>query len=309
MLFLPSWLFPRMGSGDYVTVQDAVDAVPGNNTEPVEIYVKNGVYKEVVKVPADKRFITKIGESAENTILSYDNYAKKSKPEGGTYGTSGSASVFLYASDFTAKNLTMQNTFDESTVEGGSQAVAVHTRGERMAFYNVRFIGNQDTLLANSGSQHFNKCYIEGDVDFIFGVARAVFDDCDIVSVDRGSSTNNGYITAASTNITEPYGFLFVNSRLKSEAAEGTVYLGRPWHPGGDPNAIASVVFKNSELGAHIHKDGWTDMSGFSAKDARFYEYQNSGPGASITRRQLTDEEAKLYTVENVLRGWNPKQQ
>ncbi|MGM7722723.1 pectate lyase [Metabacillus sp. Hm71] len=295
------------GNGDYKTVQAAVDAVPANNPQPVEIFVKNGVYKEVIKVPADKPFISLVGESAKKTILTYDNYAKKQRPEGGTYGTSGSASVFIYANDFTAKNLTMENSFDESLVEGGSQAVAVYARGERLAFHNVRFIGNQDTLLAHSGTQYYHQCYIEGDVDFIFGGARAVFEDCEIVSVDRGSSTNNGYITAASTNISEPYGFLFLNSRLKSEAADGTVYLGRPWHPGGDPNAIASVVFKNCELGAHIHEEGWTDMSGFSAKDARFYEYQNTGPGVNLDRPQLTDEEAKEYTVENVLKGWNPK--
>ncbi|WP_083652540.1 pectate lyase [Bacillus sp. MRMR6] len=296
------------GSGDYDTVQKAIDAVPDNNTEPVEIFIKNGTYKEVVRVPANKPFISLIGESAENTILTYDNYAKKARPEGGTYGTSGSASVYLYASDFTAKNVTMENSFDESTVEGGSQAVAVYTRGDRMKFDHVRFLGNQDTLYANGGTQYFSNCYIEGDVDFIFGAARAVFDNCDIVSLDRGSSTNNGYITAASTNINDPYGFLFINSRLISEAAEGTVYLGRPWHPGGDPNAIASVVFMNCELGAHIQQEGWTDMSGFSAKDARFYEYKNEGPGVNLDRPQLTDEEAANYTVENVLKGWNPLQ-
>lgn len=295
------------GSGDYQTVQAAIDAVPANNTSPVEIFIKNGVYKEVVKVPANKPLITLAGESAEKTILTYDNYAKKERPEGGTYGTSGSASVYLYANDFSAKNMTMENSFDERLVEGGSQAVAVYTRGERMKFHNVRFIGNQDTLYVNDGTQYFTNCYIEGDVDFIFGGARAVFEDCEIVSVDRGSETNNGYITAASTDINEPYGFLFINSRLTSKAADGTVYLGRPWHPGGDPNAIASVVFKNSELGPHIHQEGWTDMSGFSAKDARFYEYQNEGSGANLSRPQLTDEEAKHYTIENVLDGWNPK--
>ncbi len=298
----------KKGNGDYQTVQSAIDAVPANNPSPVEIFIKNGVYKEVVKVPANKPFITLVGESVKKTILTYDNYAKKERPEGGTYGTSGSASIYLYANDFTAKNMTMENSFDERLVEGGSQAVAVYTRGDRMKFHNVRFIGNQDTLYVNDGTQYFHKCYIEGDVDFIFGGARAVFEDCEIVSVDRGSKTNNGYITAASTDINEPYGFLFINSRLTSEAADGTVYLGRPWHPGGDPHAIASVVFKNSKLGAHIHQEGWTDMSGFSAKDARFFEYQNSGPGANLSRPQLTDEEATLYTVENVLDGWNPKE-
>lgn len=124
--------------------------------------------------------------------------------------------------------------------------------------------------------------------------------------MNRGSSTDNGYISAASTHINEPYGFLFLNNKFTSSAAPGTVYLGRPWHPGGDPDAIASVVFKNNDLGAHIHPEGWTDMSGFSAKDARFHEYQNKGPGANPDRPQLTEEEAEAVTIENVLKGWNP---
>ncbi|XEC96645.1 pectate lyase [Paenibacillus tarimensis] len=310
LLAIPSILtVAKDGSGDYSTVQQAIDAVPQNNTQPVEIRIMNGVYKEVVTVPANKPFISLIGESAENTVITYDNYAGRERPIGGTYGTSGSASLFLYGSDFTAMNLTMENSFDEKANPDvqGTQAVAVHTRGERMIFRNVRFIGNQDTLLVNAGSSYFYECYVEGDVDFIFGAGRAVFENSDIKSLDRGSATNNGYITAASTSINQPYGFLFINSRLISDAAAGTVYLGRPWHPGGDPSAIASVVFMNCELGQHIHTQGWTDMSGFSYKDARFYEYNNSGPGVAIneSRTQLSDEEAAQYTVENVL-GWSP---
>ncbi|WP_199620690.1 pectate lyase [Paenibacillus alkalitolerans] len=305
---LPSRLVvAKDGSGDYTAVQAAVDAVQANNTERVEIYIKNGVYKEVVTVPANKPFITMIGESAEGAVITYDNYASRDRPTGGTYGTSGSASMFVNGTDFTAKNLTIENSFDESA--GGSQAVALNVRGERHKFINVRFIGNQDTLLTNGGTQYFYQCYIEGDVDFIFGGSRAVFEECVIHSLDRGSSTNNGYITAASTMITEPYGYLILNSKLTSDAAPGTVWLGRPWHPGGNPDAIASVVYMNTEMGAHINPIGWTDMSGFSAADARFYEYKNYGPGAVITdtRRQLTDEQAAMWTIENVLKGWNPK--
>lgn len=299
------------GLGDFSTVQGAIDAVPVDNTEHVEIFIHDGVYKEVVTIPRTKPFIDLQGESANGTIITYDNYSGKEKPTGGTYGTSGSASVYLYADDFTAKNITFENSFDESSVDvKNKQAVAVYTRGDRMSFKNVRFIGNQDTLYTNGGSQYFYQCYIEGDVDFIFGGARAVFEECEIFSLDRKSSTNNGYVTAASTLINEPYGYLFINSRLLSNAPDGTVHLGRPWHPGGNPDAIASVVFMNSYLGAHINPEGWTDMSGFSAADARFYEYQNYGPGAVIneSRRQLTDEEAKEYTIENVLKGWNPKE-
>jgi PelA/Pel-15E family pectate lyase len=301
----------QSGAGDYKNVQAAIDAIPKNNTEPVTIHVKNGVYKEVVRVPADKPFVTMIGESETDTIITYDNYSGRDNGVGGTLGTSGSATAFLQANDFTAENLTFENSFDENTNTKDKQAVAVNSSGERMTFKNVRFLGNQDTLLTNGGTQYFYESYIEGDVDFIFGGARAVFEDTVIHSLDRGSSSNNGYITAASTMITEPYGYLFLNCELTSDAAKGTVYLGRPWHPGGNPDAIASVVFMNSYLGEHIHPQGWTDMSGFSAKDARFYEYNNHGPGAieeeTNSRRFLTDEEASEWTIENVLKGWNPK--
>ncbi len=299
------------GSGDYVSVQAAVDAVPANNAEPVEIYIHNGVYEEVVTIPANKPFITMIGESAEGTVLTYDNYSGKERPTGGTYGTSGSASMFVNGTDFTARNLTIANSFDESSVTAtNKQAVALNVRGERHRFIGVRLLGNQDTLLTNGGTQYFYRCYIEGDVDFIFGGSSAVFEECVIHSLDRGSATNNGYITAASTMITEPYGYLIVNSKLTSDAAPGTVWLGRPWHPSGNPDAIASVLYMNVEMGAHINPIGWTDMSGFLAKDARFAEYGSYGPGAVVadTRPQLTEGEAALWTIENVLKGWNPKE-
>ncbi|MCR2807386.1 pectate lyase [Paenibacillus soyae] len=299
------------GTGDYRTVQAAIDAVPAGNGAPVTIHVKNGIYKEVVRIPSDKPFITLVGEDSQKTVITYDNYSGRDNGAGGTFGTSGSATAFIQANDVTVRNMTFENSTDESKVtEKDKQAVAMNVRGDRVSFANVRFLGNQDTLLTNGGTQYFSQCYIEGDVDFIFGGSRAVFDDCTIHSLDRGSDTNNGYITAASTLIEEPYGYLILNSRLTSDAPAGTVYLGRPWHPSGNPNAIASVVFMNTEMGPHIKDEPWTDMSGFSWKEARFAEYKNTGEGAVVNefRKQLTDEEAAEWTVENVLKGWDPKQ-
>ncbi|MBB3111700.1 PelA/Pel-15E family pectate lyase [Paenibacillus phyllosphaerae] len=297
------------GSGEYKTVQAAVDAVPAGNQRPVTIRVKNGVYKEVVRIPGDKPYITLEGEDSEKTVITFDNYSGRSNGAGGTFGTSGSATAFIAASDVSVRNITFENSTDESQVtESNKQAVAMNVSGERISFSNVRFLGNQDTLLTNGGTQYFEQCYIEGDVDFIFGGSRAVFNECTIHSLDRGSATNNGYITAASTMIDEPYGYLILNSKLTSDAAAGTVHLGRPWHPSGNPNAIASVVYMNTEMGAHIKTEPWTDMSGFSWKEARFAEYMNTGPGAAVndSRPQLKDEEAAEWTIENVLKGWNP---
>ncbi|MDL4839809.1 pectate lyase [Aquibacillus rhizosphaerae] len=296
------------GSGDYDTVQAAIDAVPNNNTNPVTIYVKDGTYKEVLTVPANKPFITMIGESEEGTVITYDNFAGRDNGVGGTLGTSGSASVYLRANDFHVENVTFENSFDETLDVDGKQAVAVYAAGDRQYFKNVRFISNQDTLYTHSGSQYYTEVYIEGDVDFIFGGARVVIEDSVIHSLDRGSDSNNGYITAASTMLSDDYGMLIKNSKLTSDAPEGTVYLGRPWPAGGNPNARGSVVYMNSELGAHIKEEGWTSMSGLDPMDARLYEYQNNGDGAAIneSRRQLTDEQAAEWTVQNVLNGWDP---
>lgn len=308
------------GSGNYRTVQAAINAVPSGNSGTFTITVKPGDYHEIVNVPSNKPYITLVGSTgrASDVVIEYNNASGTSKPGGGTYGTAGSASVTISAHDFTARNLTFANTFNEAASSlANKQAVAVNTQADRAVFDNVRFLGNQDTLLAWSSSTstrtraYFRACYVEGDVDFIFGRGTAVFDRCEIHSLSRGSSSNNGYVTAAATDIANPYGFLFSQCNLTSNAPAQTVYLGRPWHPSNDPNAIAQVVFRDSTLGGHIKSAPWTDMSGFSWKDARFFEYHNSGSGAGVNsnRPQLTDSQAPSYTPARYLAGsdgWNP---
>jgi len=187
-------------------------------------------------------------------------------------------------------------------------------------FVNVKILGNQDTLFTNSGRQYFYKCYIAGHVDFIFGAGKSVFDDCDIVSLDRGSKTNNGYVTAASTPTKEKFGFLFLRSRLKKQSpamAKGSVTLGRPWHPFADPDAVASVAFIDTWMDDHIGEKGWDRMSSidstgnriwYEPASARFVEFGSNGPGAvpSPSRRTLTAAEARSYTPQAVLDGWTP---
>ncbi|MBB5868112.1 pectin methylesterase-like acyl-CoA thioesterase [Allocatelliglobosispora scoriae] len=311
------------GSGNYSTVQAAVNAVPTNNTRRVTITIKPGTYRELVTVPSNKPYISFIGStgSASDVVITYDNASGTPKPDGsGTYGTTGSSSVVIDANDFIAKNLTFANTFDEAAHDySAEQAVAVTTRGDRLVFDNVRFLGNQDTLQPSSPSTatvsraYYRNCYIEGDVDFIFGRGTAVFDRCEIRSLNRNSSSNNGYITAASTTNTNPYGYLFTQCTLSAQSgtAAQSVHLGRPWHPSGDVNAIAQVLYRNSTLGAHIKGTPWADMSGFSWRDARFTEYLNTGPGSTVTadRPQLAAASAPNYTAQKFLAGsdgWNP---
>jgi pectin methylesterase-like acyl-CoA thioesterase len=309
------------GTGNYTTVQAAVNAVPANNASRYTITIKAGTYKEIVSIPSNKPYISFVGagSSASAVVITYDNASGTPKPGGGTYGTSGSASVTIDGHDFTASNLTFSNTFNEAGHPeiSDQQAVAVLTRTDRLTFDNVRFLGNQDTLYLNSaatttrGRSYLHACYVEGDVDFIFGRGTAVFDGCQINSLNRGSSSNNGYVTAASTDIGNAYGFLFYRCSLTSPAAAKSVYLGRPWHPSGDVNAIAQVVYRESTLGAQIKDAPWTDMSGFSWKTARFFEYKDTGAGASVNsnRPQLTDAQAATYTPQKYLSGsdgWNP---
>ena len=299
------------GSGNFTTVQAAVNAAPAGSSATYEIDVKAGTYRGTVSIPSNKPNITLhgLGSAAGDTVIVQNHPAS-------TYGTSGSATVTVSAANFNASNLTFSNDYNEAA-NGASQAVALNLQGDRAILNGVRILGNQDTLLLWSAStgtvarSYIRKSYIEGDVDFIFGRGTAVFDRSTIYSLTRGSSSNNGYVTAAATANTNPYGFLFWGSTFSSNAPSKTVYLGRPWHPGGDVNAIAQVLVRSSSLGAHIRDDPWTDMSGFSWKAARFWEYGNSGTGATVNsnRPQMTSSQAASYTPTAYLAGsdgWNP---
>ncbi|WP_238012428.1 pectinesterase family protein [Dactylosporangium sp. AC04546] len=309
------------GSGDLTSIQAAVDAIPAGNSETFTIKIKPGVYHGQVIVPADKQNVVFRGQGPDPTavVISDDRANGTPKPEGGTWGTSGSASVTISGAGFSARNLTFANTFDEAAHPEftGHQAVAVLTRADRIVFDNVRFLANQDTLYLNSvdaatvNRVYLRKCYVEGDVDFIFGRATAVLDRCRVHSLDRGSATNNGYVTAASTSLSNPYGFLFSECRLTGTAAPGTVYLGRPWHPSNDPNAVAHTVIRDSVLDAHIRPAPWTDFGTWPWRDARYFEYRNRGPGAAVTldRPQLTTSQAATFTPAAFLAGtdgWDP---
>lgn len=281
------------GSGTYRTVQDAINAVPTNNTKRVVITIKPGTYREIVTIPANKPYITLqgLGSSASQTVI-VNNHSNA-----GGYGTSNSATVFAYGHDLIVTNLTIANDYGE-----GSQAVAAHLNGDRQIFNNVRFLGNQDTLLVNDNTRAYVvNSYIEGTVDFIFGGGTAVFDRCQIY--ERRST--GGPITAASTPATKTYGFLFYKSTITG-ATTNTTQLGRPWRPDGQ------VLYRESTLSATIKtSQPWIDMSGNSWTNARFLEYKNTGAGATVNsnRPQLSDSQAANYTPQKYLTGtdgWNP---
>lgn len=314
----------QSGKGDYTTVQAAIDAAPAGSLHPVTIIVDKGTYHEVVSVPASKPNIHLIGATgtATDVVITYDNSAGTPTSGGGTYGTEGSATMTVNGDGFLADGLTVENAFDEAAhaAQDGHQAVALRTVADRAAFYNVRVLGNQDTLYLDATAKtdidrvYFRDCYVAGDVDFIFGPATAVFDHTTIEALDRGAAAGtgtNGYITAASTQLAHTYGFLITDSKVVSGASDKSFYLGRPWHHSGDPLAIAQVVVRDSWLGAEVKDRPYSGMSGWSWVAARYDEYHNTGPGAGVSlfRPQLTDEQARQYTRAGYLNGadhWTP---
>ncbi|GAB2969186.1 hypothetical protein GCM10027048_45140 [Hymenobacter coalescens] len=287
------------GSGQFRTVQEAFNAVPDFRKKVTTIFVRKGTYKEKLILAGSKHLVRLIGEDRELTILTYDDYNQKKNIFGEDKGTSGSASCYLYGPDFTAENLTFQNSSGPV-----GQAVALWVASDKARFKNCRFLGFQDTLYTYGygARQYYQDCYIEGTVDFIFGSSTAWFENCTIFCKQQG------YVTAASTPDSVRYGYVFNNCRITGDAKAGTFLLGRPWRP------YAKTVFLRCELGAVIGPAGWDHWGNEKNKQtARYAEYQNRGPGAQPQQRvawarQLTDQEARQYTLRNVFRNWNPQQ-
>lgn len=282
------------GSGDFITIQAAIDAAKAYPDAQVVIYIKNGVYKEKVQVYSWNTKLSLIGEDMNKTIISYDDYFDKI--DLGRNSTFHTYTLQVRGNDFYAENLTIENNAGPV-----GQAVALHVEADRTIFFNCRFIGNQDTIFAAGEGfrQYFKNCYIEGTTDYIFGPATAVFDNCEI------HSKADSYITAASTPEGEAYGFVFLNAHLTASEAVQKVYLGRPWRE------HARTVFIHCEMGAFIRPEGWHNWSKPEAEKKTFYaEYGATGPGANLQSRvdwshQLNKKALKDYTIEKIFKGWD----
>lgn len=287
------------GSGQFKTIQDAINAVPDMRKNRTVIFIKNGVYHEKLILPESKSSVTFIGESVERTIIEYDDHAKTKNKFGEEIGTSGSSGFFIYGPDFVAENITFQNTAGPV-----GQAVAVRVTGDRAQFINCRFLGYQDTLYTHGidSRQYYNHCYIEGTVDFIFGSSTAVFDSCTIVG------KRNGYFTAASTIEGKKFGYVFRNCTLTGDAPPGSFLLGRPWRP------YAKTVFLFCKIDKLVAPAGWNNWNNVNNEKTTYYgEYKNTGEGASTVGRvpwshQLSDEEAAQYSLKNIFGDWDPFQ-
>ncbi|MGW3394455.1 pectinesterase family protein [Streptomyces hydrogenans] len=310
------------GLGDHTSVQAAVSSASGAGWTLV---LAPGTYRETVAVGAARTGMTWIGASgdAKDVVVVYDNAAGTPKPDGsGTYGTTGSATVTLQAADFTAHAVTFANDFLRTDLPGnpGTQAVALKAQGDRSAFFHCRFLGHQDTLYADSMSlaafarQYFAHCYVEGDVDFVFGRATAVFEHCHFRTLVRTdlAGAPYGFVFAPSTARANPYGFLASRCRVTSEAPDAFYKLARPWVPGSDPTARPSLVVRESVLGAGIDAVApYADMRAeYPWQEQRFAEYRNTGRGAEVTvpenRPRLTPAQAAEATRTVYLGDWEP---
>ena len=288
------------GSGDFTTVQAAINAVPDyRKAGPTRIYIKKGMYKEKIVIAESKQGVQLIGE--DGAVLTYDDYAQKPNIFGEGKGTSGSGSVYIFGPDFFAENITFENTSGPV-----GQAVACHVAGDRAVFRRCRFLGFQDTLytFGENTREYYEDCYIEGTVDFIFGKATAVFNRCELRSKRTG-----GFLTAPATPQSSSYGYVFYDCKLTADEGveAGSVWLSRPWRPYG------KTVFIRCKMGEHIRPEGWNNWGKTDNERTAYYaEYQCYGKGADTSRRvawshQLKD--ANAYVMTNILKGadgWNP---
>ncbi len=280
----------QKGTGDFKTIQEAVNAARSYPSKRITILIKDGTYYEKVKVHAWNTTISFIGESREKTIITYDDYFNKIGI--GRNSTFYTYTVLVEGNDFFCKNLTIKNTSGPV-----GQAVALNVNANRVMFTNCTFLGNQDTLYTSGEGtkNYFKDCYIEGTTDFIFGDATVLFENCTI------NSKSDSYITAASTPKDTTYGYVFKNCKLTADKNATKVYLGRPWRP------YAKTVFINCEMGKHILPEGWHNWSKPEAEITSFYaEYNCTGEGFQPKTRvawshQLKSSEAKKYTIENIL--------
>jgi pectin methylesterase-like acyl-CoA thioesterase len=306
--------------GQYSTVQAAVNAVPNNSATPYTISIGAGTYEEAVTIPATKLHLTLLGATGNpaNVVIDSAHYNSQANPAGGTYGTEGSATVHVKASNFTAEYLTFSNSFSKAAnpTVTGTQAVAIAMEGDRQTYLHDIFYGHQDTLLTWGSSattslrQYIDASVIDGDVDYIFGNGSLVVDRSSIVALNDGFSTS-AFLTAPATYGTDKYGILITGCTVTTTLAANQLYLGRAWVPYS--GAVPQLVIRGTALPAQVNTTNpYLGISGATWTSGRYGEYQNTGSGANTGnshRPQLTATQAASYTAQAYLAGsdgWDP---
>lgn len=317
------YIIARDGTGDFTSLQAAVDAIPAGNRAPAILILRMDEYHE--KVIVNKDNIRIIGEARDRTVLTNSGCAKDLDDEGNEKGTFLSYTLLVTGSNVEVQNLTIRNDAGDGRIVG--QAVAVYAAGDRGVWRNVRMMAHQDTLFCGPtmprvrkdalprlvpegvasvgdcppafGRQYFEDCFIQGDVDFIFGPYRCWFERCTLFANERG-----GFYTAANTPEASPYGFVFHQCRLTGACAPGQAFLGRPWR------AFARTVFLNCEMDACVHPQGFCDWDENRPVTGCCGEYCTVGERADQSTRhpaqkRLSPEEAHMLTIPQVLSAWD----
>jgi pectinesterase len=297
------------GTGTHRTVQQAINASPksANAGRPWTIFVKAGVYKELIYIQREKRYLRLLGAGAEITLLTYDLHESVPGRDGQPIGVFRTPTIQIDADDFAASDLTFENTAGPA-----DRAVAIRVDGDRVVFRRCRLLGWEDATLLNRGRQYFDRCILAGGYDFILGGSTAFFDRCRIIC--RG----NGFITAASTPADQTFGYVFAGCTIDAESKAVKTYLGRLWGP------YANVTFLRTWMSETVLPEGWHEVVGPNSlrsenqsdrrRTARFSEYGSRGPGANPSgrvswSRQLEEAEADQITIPRVLGGsdgWQP---
>ncbi|KAH6664882.1 pectin lyase fold/virulence factor [Halenospora varia] len=275
------------GSGQYSTFAKAVAAL-GSGTDAACIFIYPGTYKEQVKVEYGGE-LTIYGYTSDTTTYASNEVIIQSSETSSEAGTLDLSSAVNFAMD----NLKVYNVNFENAYGAGSQAVAMTANGDYQGFYGCSFIGNQDTLYAKAGLQHYQGCYIEGTTDFIFGNAAAWFGECTIAAKKAGAAiTANSRISKDETTW-----YVFDSCTVDAgdglaSSLSGKVYLGRPWR------VFSRVMFQNSVLSGIIAPQGWTTMA--DGATPVYEEYNNTGDGADTSERKYTTKATAAVTQKTL---------
>ncbi|MED6110947.1 hypothetical protein PIB30_047755 [Stylosanthes scabra] len=289
------------GSGDFKTISEALAAMPKTYEGRYVIYVKEGVYDETVIITQKMQNVTLFGDGSQKSIITGNkNYRDGTR----TFQT---ASFAVLGDGFIGKSMGFRNTAGPE----GHQAVAARVQADRAVFVNCRFEGYQDTLYAQTHRQFYRSCIISGTIDFIFGDAAAVFQNC-IMAIRKPMDNQQNIITAQGRiDPKQTTGIVLQKCTIKADDSLAPVkaqfknYLGRPW------KEYSRTVVMESEIGDLIHPEGWLPWAGDFALNTLYYaEYANTGPGAKTTERVkwstyhvINKQEAAQFTVAQFLKG------
>lgn len=312
------------GVATYATLAQAIGAAPAAGQRPFRILLRRGVWIEKLRI--DKPNVHLQGEGAEASIISFGAAAGLKDPSGEPWGTFRSGTVIVTAPGFQARDLTIRNSYGDgdgfdADKMGGRQAVALalNREADRALLERVRLTGRQDTFFLDGARTLVRDSFISGDVDFIFGGSRGVFERCEIQVRYRPDVKEQGYIAAPSTLDTQAVGLVFRQCRLSKEAGvpPGSAFLGRPWRAGNNMAIVPMATYLDCWMDEHIAAIGWTSMN-YTTPDGvrkplmpaevRFSEFGSRGPGAARhpLRPQLAAGDIAAFSTEAVLQGWSP---